>query len=93
MTTTLTISNLDDSVKQLLRMQAAIHGRSIEAEAREILSIAVKPSAATPANTSAPNALKTNAAANAESACHLVRGIWKGRMTTDEAMRLTRGGD
>ncbi len=34
---TLTVRNLDDDVKQRLRTRAAEHGRSMEAEAREIL--------------------------------------------------------
>jgi plasmid stability protein len=34
----ITIRNLDDSVKQRLRRQAAEHGRSLEAEARDILT-------------------------------------------------------
>jgi len=34
----ITIRNLDDAVKRNLRKQAAEHGRSLEAEAREILS-------------------------------------------------------
>ena len=33
----ITIRNLDDSVKARLRVRAAKHGRSMEAEAREIL--------------------------------------------------------
>jgi plasmid stability protein len=33
----LTIRNLEDSVKAKLRVRAAEHGRSMEAEAREIL--------------------------------------------------------
>ena len=41
MSTTLTIRNLAEPVKQKLRMQAASHGRSMEAEAREILTQAV----------------------------------------------------
>ena len=39
----LTVRNLPDDVHRALRMQAAFHGRSTEAEVREILSIAVKP--------------------------------------------------
>jgi len=39
----LTVRNLPDSVHRALRMQAALHGRSTEAEVREILAIAVKP--------------------------------------------------
>ena len=38
---TLTIRNLDAVVKQRLRLLAARHGRSMEAEARSILSGAV----------------------------------------------------
>jgi antitoxin FitA len=34
----ITIRNLDDSVKQKLRVQAATHGRSMEEEARVILT-------------------------------------------------------
>lgn len=33
----ITIRNLDDSLKSRLRVQAAIHGRSMEDEARDIL--------------------------------------------------------
>jgi plasmid stability protein len=38
----LTIRNLDDLVKRRLRSQAARHGRSMEAEARAILTEAVR---------------------------------------------------
>ena len=41
----LTVRNLPDEVHRALRMQAALHGRSTEAEVREILAIAVKPEA------------------------------------------------
>ena len=41
----LTVRNLPDDVHRALRMQAALHGRSTEAEVREILVIAVKPEA------------------------------------------------
>lgn len=34
---TMTIRNLDDTVKRRLRMRAARHGRSMEDEARDIL--------------------------------------------------------
>jgi antitoxin FitA len=34
---TLTVRNLDDDLKTRLRVRAAEHGRSMEAEAREIL--------------------------------------------------------
>jgi len=36
--TTLTIRNLDAAVKERLRVRAARHGRSMEAEARSILT-------------------------------------------------------
>ena len=38
MSTTLTIRNLDEDVKQKLRLRAASHQRSMEAEARDILA-------------------------------------------------------
>ena len=39
----ITIRNLDDSVKQRLRVRAAKHGRSMEEEARRILTAGVIP--------------------------------------------------
>lgn len=39
----MTIRNLDDALKQRLRIRAAAHGRSMEAEAREILRTALAP--------------------------------------------------
>lgn len=39
----LTIRNLPDDVHRALKMQAALHGRSTEAEVRDILATAVKP--------------------------------------------------
>ena len=41
----LTIRNLPDDVHRALRVQAALHGHSTEAEVREILALAVKPEA------------------------------------------------
>lgn len=38
---TLTIRDLDDDVKARLRIRAAEHGRSMEAEARELLAAAL----------------------------------------------------
>lgn len=43
----LTIRNLDNETKKKLRLRAAVHGRSMEAEAREILSEAVNAPSAT----------------------------------------------
>lgn len=39
----LTVRNLPDDVHRALRVRAAHHGRSTEAEVREILASAVKP--------------------------------------------------
>lgn len=41
----LTVRNLPDDVHRALRVRAAHHGRSTEAEVREILALAVKPQA------------------------------------------------
>jgi plasmid stability protein len=41
--TTLTIPNLDDDLAQRLRTRAAVHGRSVEAEAHSILADALGP--------------------------------------------------
>lgn len=41
----LTIRNLPDEVHRALRVRAAMHGQSTEAEVREILASAVKPEA------------------------------------------------
>ena len=75
---TLTIRNLDDDVKQGLRIRAATHGRSMEAEARDILAKAVN----------ASDCVETNAIKGRFD--HL-RGITKGRFSTDEVMQITRG--
>ena len=83
MSTSLTIRNLAEPVKQKLQMQAASHGRSLEAEAREILTMAViGPEIQTPAVT----------ACSKGKFDHLI-GIWKDRGTTDELMRELRGED
>ena len=39
----LTVRNLPDDVHRALKMQATLHGRSTEAEVRDILAAAVKP--------------------------------------------------
>jgi len=41
----LTVRNLPDEVHRALRLRAALHGHSTEAEVREILATAVKPEA------------------------------------------------
>lgn len=82
---TITIRNLGEQVKQRLRVLAAEHGRSMEAEARDILT----------RETLAQNqARRGNVPTNREgraSACTAVRGAWKGRASTDEIMAITRG--
>ena len=77
---TLTIRNLDEAVKQKLRVSAATSGRSMEAEAREILSRNMLE--ASPAKIAAKPAK--------QKFDHLV-GIWKGQMSTDELMKELRG--
>ena len=49
----ITIRNLDEPLKARLRIQAAIHGRSMEEEARNILRSALSRSPARPANLAA----------------------------------------
>jgi plasmid stability protein len=88
MSTTLTIRNLEKPVKHLLRIQAASHKRSMEAEARDILTRAVT-SMDVPGQT--PNADTVNAVAM--RALNAVRGKWQGRSTTDALMQELRGED
>lgn len=84
MSTTLTIRNLDEEVKRKLRFRAASHQTSMEAEAREILRLALEqPTDRPPPRT--PEELRERLKA--------VRGLWKDRGTTDELMKLTRGDD
>jgi antitoxin FitA len=45
----ITIRNLDPSIKERLRVRAAEHGHSMEAEARHILQIALSGSGRVPA--------------------------------------------
>jgi plasmid stability protein len=88
MSTTLTIRNLDEAVKQKLRLRAASHQRSMEAEAREILTASL----AGPDTNSDQEAAKIERRKRIESAI----GIWKDHMggkTTDEIMHELRGDD
>lgn len=90
MSTTLTIRNLEEPVKQKLRMQAASHGQSMEAEAREILTRAMQGAVTTaPDNLPAPITV-VSPARNKGKFDHVI-GLWKGGMSTDEVMQLTRG--
>ena len=87
MSTTLTIRNLQAPVKQKLRMQAASHGRSMEAEAREILTLALAGTAPAPDSADVP------ISDAAKSAVDSVRGMWRGRGSTEGMMRELRGED
>ncbi len=46
----ITIRNIDDGLKSRLRIQAAVHGRSMEDEARDILRSALNQETAPPGN-------------------------------------------
>jgi plasmid stability protein len=81
---TLTIPDVDETVEQKLRVLAAIHGRTVQAEAREILTRSVAAEPQPTPNVETPQA-------RMKKAIQSVRGAWKGRMTTDELMELTRG--
>ena len=84
MGTTLTSRNLDDAVKQKLRLRAASHRTSMEAEAREILRQALEQEDDLPPPRT-PEELRRRLQG--------VRGRWKDRGTSDELMALTRGED
>ena len=61
----ITIRNLDDDIKQRLRVRAAEHGRSMEEEARDILR-RVMSDAASPRDLAAAIRARVTAAAQAE---------------------------
>jgi antitoxin FitA len=89
MSTTLTIRNLDEDVKQKLRLRAASHQRSMEAEAREILAVSLAGSSPISGNDSP-------AMAERRRRMEAVVGIWKDRYkgkSTDKIMRELRGDD
>ncbi len=75
---TITIRNLQEEVKEKLRVLAARHGNSMEAEARLILTREVQERAPT---------LPPTGQRRFE---HLI-GLWKDRGTTDEMTRDLRG--
>jgi antitoxin FitA len=83
MSTTLTIRNLAEPVKQMLRLRAAGHGRSMEAEARAILTEALEGPGPPPPRDRA-EMLERLAA---------LSGIWRGKGSTDELMKELRGED
>ena len=51
----ITIRNIEDSLKSRLRIQAAYHGRSLEDEARDILRSVLNREPARPGNLAALN--------------------------------------
>lgn len=61
----LTIRNLDENIKAMLRMRAAQHGRSMEEEARQILRQTLEP--ATPGGSLADRIGRRFAALDAEA--------------------------
>jgi hypothetical protein len=76
---TITTRNLDEDVKQKLRVLAAQHGRSMEAKARAILTREVqRETAVDPPATERFRGLV---------------GRWKGRSSTDVLMNGLRGED
>lgn len=86
MSTTLTIRDLDEGVEEKLRARAALHQRSMEAEAKEILTRSVEGDEAT-ASPSLP------AQELMRKAIESVRGSWADRGTTDEWMQSSRADD
>jgi antitoxin FitA len=89
MGTTLTIRNLDEDVKQKLRLRAASHQRSMEAEAREILAVSLAGSSLLLSN-------HGPAIAERRRRMEAVVGIWKDRYkgkSTDKIMKELRGDD
>lgn len=76
---TLTVRNLDDSIAQALRVRAAEHGRSAEAEHREILRAVL-----------AGDRLSPRAAAAARLAEFRLRTAGRGSASTAELLRESR---
>ena len=87
----ITIDDLDEPVTQKLRLRASSHGRSIAAEAREILMQAVAGT-----DLPAPTIQPPTTPEEMRERLLAVTGIWKertGGKTTDEIMRELRGDD
>lgn len=82
MSTTLTIRNLDKQVKQRLRVIAAQHGKSMEAEARDMLTRATFTNSPDP---------EPESSLPGEGYRSPARGKWKHLgISTDAIMALTR---
>lgn len=89
MSTTLTIRNLDPEVKQKLRLRAASHQTSMEAEARKILATSLAVDAVVEPRDEA-------AIAKRRKRIEACVGIWKDRYegkSTDVIMKELRGDD
>ena len=88
MSTTLTIRNLDEDVKQKLRLRAASHQRSMEAEARDILAKSLT-------EEQAPAEQKAEVKERRRR-LNAMLGIWENRYhgkSTDEIMKELRADD
>lgn len=83
---TITIRRLEESVKRKLRVRGAQHGRSMEAEARAILTSGVMQQPGEPLDRR-----PTDVVATTGGPFDRLVGAWKGRTTTDELIALTRG--
>jgi len=89
MSTTLTIRNLDESVKRGVRLLAASHQRSMEAEVRQILAAAVK-------EADSPRTALPRTPDEMRQRLRSLTGIWRERAegrTTGEIMKELRGND
>lgn len=88
MSSTLTIRNLDEGVKQKLRLRAASHQRSMEAEARDILAKSLAEEQ--------PAAEQKVEIEERRRRLKEVVGIWEDRyqgQSTDEIMKKLRADD
>lgn len=88
MSTAFTIRKLDEKFKHKLRLRAARHQTSMEAEARAIFALAVDETNAVLSPPRTPGKMRERLAS--------VRGLWKERAdgrTTDEIMQELRGDD
>lgn len=88
MSTTLTIPDLDEAVEQKLQALAVSHGRSLQAEAREILATAVKITQIVKPRIDPPRTPE-----EMRERLGTLTGIWEGKGSTEEMMRELRGED
>lgn len=85
----MTIRNLAEPIKRKLRLRAASHGRSMEAEVRDILARTLVEELGLPADNADECAARRNR-------IEAVLGIWKDRSegkSTDAIMKELRGDD